>query len=379
MRCRVVPALLVLSFLLYSGLAAAQTKLVAGYDDRPARGPQAATGAVIYSHGLARVAESAGQTPYVVDALQESGWDVFRLQRRWAGDTLEMSVPALVQAMKTLRGRGYKRLVLVGNSFGGWISLAAARPGNPPVDAVIALSPAAFGSREEATDWTENATALYPLAEKVAAKRVLVFLFQDDDYGPEGRAEKLQAIFDRRHLTAEAVDRPRGLSGHDSGLTRAFARRFGPCIRDYVETTRRSPLFVCPEPESSALTGFKLPADLTIRPPEKSAPPALAAMAGRWYGYYENGREVLFVVDDVGKDRARAVYSFGPLARDGDTRSDFTRRRGEFDAVTGILHFSEPQFASRIDCQIIGDGLMALSLSSRADGEQLLTFLRRVE
>ncbi len=68
------------------GPAAAQTELLPGYADRALRGPAPAKGAVVYSHGLASAAEAPPELPYVLDALQESGWDVFRLQRRWAAD-----------------------------------------------------------------------------------------------------------------------------------------------------------------------------------------------------------------------------------------------------------------------------------------------------
>src|SRR5690242_8097374 len=115
-------AALSLAAVLWAVPAGAQTQLIAGYPDRAARGPATAKGAVIYSHGLASDTEAAGATPFVVDALQEGGWDVFRLQRQRAGDTLESATEALIAAMQRLRGDGYTRLVLVGHSFGAWIS-----------------------------------------------------------------------------------------------------------------------------------------------------------------------------------------------------------------------------------------------------------------
>jgi pimeloyl-ACP methyl ester carboxylesterase len=374
------PALgLLLVALWLAAPAAAQTELVAGYPDRAARGPAAAKGAVVYSHGLARVSESTTDTPFVIDELQEAGWDVFRLERRWAGDTLEGSTAALAATAQRLRQEGYARIVLVGQSFGGWISLAAARPDAGPIHAVIAFAPAAFGTPGDSSTWTRNAEQLYPLAENVAAQRVLIFLFDGDEYDPGGRGGKLGEIFARRDLPAAVVDRPFGLAGHGVALSRGFARRFGACIRDFVETSSPAPRFVCGGEALPTLAGFSLPDDLRVKPAPPEAEPGLAAMLGRWYGVYDNGREVLFVVEEVGKDRARAVYAFGPLARRPEDRAGYTRRRGEFETSTGTLRFTEPHAANDLECRLDGDGRLLLNWISRQSGVRLATRLRKVE
>lgn len=370
---------LVLLVLALAAPAAAQTELVPGYADRPARGPGAAKGAVIYNHGLARVSEGATDTPFVIDDLHDAGWDVFRLQRRWAGDTIESSTAALVAAVQRLRKDGYGKIVLAGQSFGGWIALGAARPDTGPIHAVIAFAPAAFGTAGDSSTWTRNAEQLYPLAESAAAERVLVFLFEGDEYDPGGRGGRLGEIFARRDIAAAVIDRPFGLVGHGIALSRGFARRFGPCIRDFVETTSPAPRFVCGGEPPPTVEGFALPPDLRIRPAPRDAEPGLAAMLGHWYGVYDNGREVLLVIDEIGKDRARAVYAFGALARRPDDRPGFTLRRGEFEAATGTLSFSEPQAVNDIECRLDGDGRLALTWVSRQSKLRLSTRLRRVE
>jgi dienelactone hydrolase len=358
--------------------AAAQTELVAGYADRALRGPAAAKGAVIYSHGLARVAESATETPFVVDDLQASGWDVFRLQRRWAEDTLDGSTVALAATARRLREQGYARIVLVGQSFGGWISLAAARP-DTPIHAVVALAPAAFGTAGDAETWTRNAELLYPLVEALAAERALIFLFDGDAYDPGGRAEKLSEILARRGLAAAVVDRPFGFAGHLVGVSRGFARRFGPCIRDFIETTSPAPRFVCGgEPPAAALTDFAMPEGLRIQPAPRAADPRLAAMLGRWYGAYPNGREVMLVVDEVGRDHASAIYAFGPLDR-VDDNAGYTRRRGRFDPDSGTLGFSEPQLSSNIESRLAADGRLDFTWIDKASGRRISARLRKLD
>lgn len=364
-----------LAALLLASPAAAQS-LVAGYDDRPLRGSASATGAVIYSPGLVREGAPIETTPYVLDDLQAAGWDVFRFRRPEAEDTLESSVAALRNAGARLRGDGYRRVVLAGQSFGGWISLAAARA-DSQVDAVVALAPAAFGRRDEAPTWTENAEALYPLVESVTAGRVLVFLFAEDAYDPGGRGERLRAIFERRRLAAAVVDRPHDLTGHNAGLTAAFARRFGSCVRDFIDGAEATLLFVCPDPSGPRLSGFDAPPLSGAAPAD--AEPALQSMAGRWYGTYETGRDLLLSLTPSGPAAASAVYAFGAVIRGVDGGGGSTRRRGTFDMATGILRFAEPQAGTVIECRLLADDVMELAIASRTRGEPLRALLRRVE
>ncbi len=368
MWCRA--AALVLVAVLTAAPAAAQTQLIAGYPDRAARGPAAARGAVIYSHGLASEGEAAGETPFVVDALQEGGWDVFRLQRARGTDSLDGATAALVAAMQRLRGQGYGRLVLIGHSFGGWISLAAARPENGPVDAVVALAPAAYGRRDETPAWPYNASALYALTQAASAGRLAVFLFPDDPFEPGGRAEALHEIFAQRGLDGAVVEQMAGLAGHDAPLTSAFGRHFGPCLRDFIANPHPRPMLAC-DPPTPSPDAFALPLDLTISSPDR--------LAGRWYGAYENGREVLFVVEAAAGEAVRAVYAFSPVLRRPGDRGGYTRRVGSRDAATGVVRFAEPDAASVIECRLVDDRRLELAFAARGGGATLHAVLRRLD
>ena len=365
-------------FFVFIHSAASQT-LERGYDDRTMRGPGTALGAVIYSPGLVREGAPITATPYVVDDLQAAGWDVFRFVPPPAGDVIEVAAAALADAARELRERSYKRLVLIGQSYGGWISLAAARPEAAPVDAVIALAPAAFGARGESATWTANATALPPLAETVSARHVLVFLFKGDEYDPGGRASALRDVFARRGLDAAVVDEPHDLVGHSAGLTRAFARRFGPCLRDIVARADPAAPFACPDPGWSAMDDFGVPPDLAGVTPAAGAGAGLAPMVGRWYGVYETGREALFILHGHDENRAQAVYAFGPIIRGVDVPTGLTQRHGTFDAATGTLRFAEPEAETVIECRLQADDTLAFSITRKAGGEPLKAVLRKVE
>jgi dienelactone hydrolase len=370
---------IVLAVVFLLALPATAQELLPGYPDRIPLGPMTAKGAVIYSPGLSRANQTVGETPFVIDALQESGWDVFRLQRPGPDEFIDQWISALRGAARRLRDRGYRKLVLAGQSFGGWISLGAAGVGEP-FHAVIAFAPAAAGSQRDSPDWAMNAGGLYELAERATADRMLIFLFDGDDFDPGGRGERLKEIVGRRDLTASIVDRPFGLSGHVAGLTRGFARRFAPCIRDYIETVSPAPRFVCGgEAPASTLSDFALPKDLPRVPPPRDTPPALAALAGRWYGVYPVGREILLVISDVEGERVRAVYSFGPLARDVDPENGYTLRRGSFRPESGVLVFSEPQLLSTLECRLGPDGRLDIVWTSRQTGTKQVARLRRLD
>jgi dienelactone hydrolase len=361
---------------LFLAAPAAGQSLSPGYDDRLLRGPEASTGAVIYSPGLVREGAPIETTPYVLDDLAAAGWDVFRFRRPDAEDTLERSVAALREAAAKLRIDGYRRLVLAGQSFGGWIALAAAQAGSPPVDAVVALAPAAFGQRDEAPTWTENAAALYPLAETVTAARVVVFLFANDPYDPGGRGERLRGIFAGRRLAAAVVEQPHDVAGHMAGLTAAFARRFGGCLRDFIESDAPAQLLVCPDPGAARLAGFDVVDEGRAAP---EADPALSAMAGRWYGAYDTGRDVLLSITPTAATTAAAVYAFGPVVRGVDGRAGSTRRRGSFDRTSAVLRFAEAQAGTVIECRLLADDVMELAIAGRSGGERLRALVRRVE
>ncbi|MBV8538026.1 MAG: hypothetical protein JO128_20690 [Alphaproteobacteria bacterium] len=341
------------------------------------RGPGTALGAVIYTPGLVREGVPITATPYVIDDLQAAGWDVFRFVPPPAGDIIEVAAAALSKAVRELRERSYKRITLIGQSYGGWLALAAARPEVGPIEAVIALAPAAFGARGESAAWTANATALLPLADAVSARHVLVFLFTGDEYDPGGRAASLRDIFARRGLDAAVIDQPHDLVGHSAGLTRAFARRFGPCLREVVGRADAAAPFACPDPGWSAMSDFGVPPDLASVASGNGAVPGLAAMAGRWYGVYETGREALFILYKLEEDRAQAVYAFGPIIRGVDVPTGITQRQGIFDATTRVLRFAEPEADTIIECRLAGDEL-AFSIARKSGGDPLRAVLRKL-
>lgn len=336
--------------ILAAGLLASAPAAALGLDrafPEPAIGPASAKGVVVWSHGRSINSEdSQSPTPVYLRALRDDGWDVMRFDRLSRGDTLTDSTKRLIEHAAALKQKGYKQVMLAGQSFGAFLSLMAADASHD-VDAVLATAPAAYGSFEDFYDsWRLNATKLYPLLEGVKRARVMVFYFHGDDFDPGGRGERSREILGRRGLGYAVVDQPAYLTSHWAASTGLFLRRFGSCIRDFANSDRLVGELVCsPRWGTMPSAELKLPADMADnhapRIAEVAAPAPTGSGAGAgpdagkpshgfrdvWYGFYPNGREVLLGVESAKGDNLTAVYAIGPSI-DNKHDAAWSRRKG---------------------------------------------------
>ena len=329
-------------------------------------------GVVVWNHGRSISVEDAeSPTPPYLRALREGGWDVLRFDRLREGDTLSTSTRRLVEQVGQLRRQGYRRIVLAGQSFGAFLALMAA-DASEGVDAVVATSPAAFGNFDEFYDtWRLNAIRLYPLLERIKRARVMLFFFHGDDFDPGGRGERARAILSERQIGFSVVDQPAFLIGHWASSTGLFLRRFGSCIRDFVDDDKLEGERVCePEWGEAPSADLRLPEELVhphpVRPAVASASGG-SAQAGfatvsvsdggkssgqSWYGFYPNGREVLLAIEALHGSDIDAVYAIGP-GIDANEPAEWSRRNGRVVDVEFV--FAE-------------EGASALRFRPRADG-----------
>jgi pimeloyl-ACP methyl ester carboxylesterase len=215
--------------------ASAQIVLVPVRNNAIELGPKRAEGVVIWSHGRSvEVEDSLAPTPGYVDVMSRAGWDAFRLNRMRSDDTLPRSGAALASHAERFKAAGYRRVVLAGHSFGGFISLIAAGQSDA-IDAVIATAPAAFGSFESSYDtFRLNATELYALLGDVRRARVALAFFHGDTFDPGGRGERAGAILSARQLPHLLIDQPPRLVSHWASNTAEFTRRFAACFVDFA-------------------------------------------------------------------------------------------------------------------------------------------------
>src|SRR4029077_5911143 len=266
-----------LAFVLCSASAAAMGLNPAF--DRDLLGPEHSTGGIVGNHGRSLcVDDSESPTPPFLRMLREGGWDVLRFDRPRDGDTLTDSTRRLVDHVAELKHKGYRRIALAGQSFGAFLALMAA-DASDDVDAVVATAPAAFGSFDEFyQSWRLNAIRLYPLLERVKRARVMLFFFHGDDFDPGGRGERSRAILSEHGLGFAVVDQPAFLVGHWASSTGLFLRRFGGCVRDFLDAdTLKGELICRPMWGETPSAELRLPDEL-LRP--LAASPAAAAAIG---------------------------------------------------------------------------------------------------
>jgi pimeloyl-ACP methyl ester carboxylesterase len=370
------------------GLLASASAFALGLDPafpEPALGPGKAKGVVVWSHGRSITTEdSKSPTPAYLQALRDDGWDVLRFDRLSRGDTLTDSSKKLVEHTAALKKKGYKQVILAGQSFGAFLALMAADTSSD-VDGVVATAPAAYGSFDEFYDsWRLNATKLYPLLEQVRSARVMVFYFHGDNFDPGGRGDRSRDILSGRGLGYAVVDQPAYLTTHWAASSGLFLRRFGDCIRDFANDEDLKGEMACnPRWGTMPSAELKLPRDMIEPRAPRSAPTgvtttgsggaprsAKTAVGFRdvWYGFYPNGREVLLGIESTHGDQLTAIYSIGPSI---DDKHDavWTRRKGRV-TEDGFV-FQEPgkstlQFRPRQD-----GGLSVVWMS--ADGKTSMT------
>lgn len=360
--------------------ATAQIVLKPAYGEASLAGPARARGAVVWSHGRSVDSEdSEAPTPLYMKALRAAGWDVYRLDRMRVSDTLPNSARALAGYSEMLKGKGYRRVALTGQSFGAFISLIAAGQ-STAIDAVIATAPAAFGNFTEAYDsYRENAAQLWPILREVRRARVMMFLFHGDDFDPGGRAEPARSILTQRGLNSLIVDQPSLLTGHGAANTGLFVRRFGACIVRFAEAPPAANDPPCDESwgrnPSAELLQAALPANGSgSGKGDTDTISALRPYMGMWYGSYINGREVALSVEKAEGDAVYADYLLG-AGMEADQPFERVRRKGRIE--NGELVFDE-KGRNLLRYRLRPDGRVAATWLDKDGRGRLDTVLRRV-
>ncbi len=197
-------------------------------------GPERAQGVLVWAHGrAARGADSRGNQPQSwTRAFNNAGFDVWRFDRHPSSDDTLRAAAWLREDLAELRRRGYRRIVMAGQSRGGWNTLMTLdTPGL--VDVAIAIAPAAHGETGSPglPRQLDELRGVVNAAGGAAGARVAVANFRDDPFDAD--AEARATLF--RALGARAaawifLDRPEGLPGHGAGASTAFNDRYATCL-----------------------------------------------------------------------------------------------------------------------------------------------------
>lgn len=204
-------------------------------------GPAAAEGVVIWSHGYGGPTADHRQRnlPGVLALLNDAGWDVLRFDRDPADDTLPTALSTLLRGLPLLREAGYRRIVLGGQSRGGWQSIMAAAERPDAVHAALAFAPAAHGEAARPNNLAAASDDFRRLLAGLPAggPRLAVAFFAEDPYDPDpaARAAMVGEAAGRRTAPTLALFPEPPIRGHSGGNDWRFARGQGPCLLTLVQ------------------------------------------------------------------------------------------------------------------------------------------------
>jgi pimeloyl-ACP methyl ester carboxylesterase len=243
----------------------------------PMNGAERANGVIIWNHGISGTTQSwMAPAPPALRLLQARGWDVIMLKRHHAAEgdnTLYRTVQRTLDEAKALKKAGYRKVVLAGQSFGGYVTLEAIDT-SPDIDAAIALAPGVrYGS---ATGRLDASVTDRLLQTAKVGRLALLFPKHDALFNYLERGESAKSILSRRTLPYLLVDETSDITGHGGGVTGRFALRYGPCLADFL-TAASLPgtQFTCPP----AADGWPVVRDVLLAAGE-THPPFLRDAAG---------------------------------------------------------------------------------------------------
>lgn len=287
------------------------------YPDLAIRGPAATHGALLYNQGRGVEVDGRGAAgdsfhlapPAYVRKFHGAGWDLFKLNRKWAADNESSAIAAVHAEIARLRTEGYRRIVLAGQSYGAWLSvLAATRDGD--LHAIIATAPGTGYGGVSVDGTALNAQKLVDFSSDLKPVRAAMFFFDGDprDVAWLKRGERVRQALEKRQVPNFIVDRPPHFSGHGGANGGLFALRYGDCLTAFVAPTPLSDTFAC-DPGRSPADIVLQAAGVKDTATTASFPGALAPFAGRWYGEFTNGALRVFVPHEIlSPTQMRATY-----------------------------------------------------------------------
>ncbi|MFM7777472.1 MAG: hypothetical protein ACKPB8_01710, partial [Alphaproteobacteria bacterium] len=206
-------------------------------------GPEQARGVLVFAHGKEALTDLRGRQPQSwTRHFNNAGFDVWRFDREPNADGARRAAAWLRDDLAELRGRGYRQVIVAGQSRGGWNALMVLnRAGLADVTIAIAAAAHSRPSDENNRLHAQIAELEAVLAEAADPRRMRLAVadFRDDPFmaEPDKRAEMLKRQRDRFGAFL-LIDRPEGVTGHGAGGTTAFNDRYGACLLRFATAPR---------------------------------------------------------------------------------------------------------------------------------------------
>lgn len=264
-----------------------------GFCDLEPHGPDRARGVVIWNHGISGTHEQYKAPPALsMRLLHARGWDIIKINRNNLGETSrELSLTRATERteaeIRAQRGRGYRRIVLAGQSFGGYVTLETAE-GQRGLFGAVAMAPGV--TARGGVDRIDPSITERLLRESKAARLAVVFPQGDALFDNRVRGPGALRVLARRGEPFLLVDESAGaIGGHGGATGGRFALRYGLCLAEFLSGDTPPPgRFPCPEGREGAAAR-----ELLLRTPPAGArpiadagslPEGLAPFNGLWYG-----------------------------------------------------------------------------------------------
>jgi pimeloyl-ACP methyl ester carboxylesterase len=315
------------ALLLAAAPAFAQYEVVQGFDDLPPKGPGKALGIVIWNHGLHGNHDQARfPPPNYMRVLHAAGWDVIRIKRDglsegggWTTGGLR-HVARTVEEVQRAKAQGYARVILAGQSYGGAITLEAAR--QTDVYAIIPSAPgtgvslAQLGSPMANTAGTEHLYAALADGKFERAAPILPF---SDEYAPASpeRGRRSREILAKRNVPFLPLDDGSTiLVSHGGASSNPMTQIYAKCLVAFLDPQRVSSA----GPAACGQGGLPAAPDLLA---EAAALKPAAMPTGEWWKFYEGvwvgawgGPNLVALALERSANGYEFVYLFGARGTD---------------------------------------------------------------
>ena len=202
------------------------------------KGPQAAAGLVVWSHGYLAGTDNTNSAPYpFIGRFLAAGYDLYRFDREWIRDQAG-DATAFADSVRQAKAMGYRRVILAGQSNGAFQSLAAAMRG-APADGVISAAAALHDDVTKLRDISIPRAEFRQVVRGIRpGPRLVVINFPGDPKDVGGRMDDARAAFAASGVEAIILE-PADFKGHNAGNTPAFTRKYSACIHTFIESGRR--------------------------------------------------------------------------------------------------------------------------------------------
>ncbi len=166
--------------------------------------------------------------PRVIDWLYDHGWDVVYMNRHGPRYTAYRHYHgvAIARAVEDLRGDGYARVIVAGQSSGGTYSMVATAGDLNP-----------YGLLLMASGPSDDNPPFLDMLDTANAGRVAVIHFKEDKTLGQRSPSFTYMILARKPHTLNIFE-PSGITGHSGGYSNRFARRFGDCLVTFFDPAR---------------------------------------------------------------------------------------------------------------------------------------------